>query len=161
MDNMTAEQALDAVHELLADPDGIADNGDLMYKLKQVEAFVAETVRSQALSAPRVPEDVKWPSFEEFCRNLAIGGDGMGTAERYGAEQAWMYLRNHFTNAQLPTAPEARSESEIQAEALEAFRHGPLRDLCLACGWDTGTSAYQVANLLESEAARLREGGEL
>jgi hypothetical protein len=47
MSEMTAEQALDAVHDLIRDPDGIADNMDLMYKLKQVEGFLSRAVQSK------------------------------------------------------------------------------------------------------------------
>ena len=73
---MTAEQALDAVHDLLSDPDGIADNMDLMVKLKNVEIFLTNVVHGNStLSAPRVP----WPEPTIIhVANLAHSGGLVG-----------------------------------------------------------------------------------
>lgn len=50
-----------------------------------------------------------------------------------------------------------QSLAERDAEDVEKFIDNELRSACLANGWDTESSAYQVSIMLEQYASQLRE----
>jgi hypothetical protein len=120
-DKMTAEQALDAVHDLIGDPGGIADSMDLMYKLKQVESFLSGIVQGNAaLTAPRLPDGLE--GYEAGLLNDYGGGNVSWWHDyiRYEVDKANDWWRQQV-EAENPAAPAPADELATLRERVKVL----------------------------------------